>query len=274
MPTVSILTAAYAPTAKYLPDTIASVGGQVPPDGWQLEWVVQEDGAEPALAGLVAELPNVQYEANNAQLGLAQTRNVALSRATGELVHVLDHDDVLLPGALAALVPHFEDNSIHWAIGQADDLTPDGQRVPYESALPYGVLAAGQVNEWAGEHGGNWPIHCAGLIMRTASVRALGGWVASPADDDVAMFAALSELTNGYNEPAVTWLYRHHPDQTHRTARWKAWSTAGRRIALQRAAAVRVTGLSFPIDALNRRPITDRHVEVGPLQPKKVYPSD
>ncbi len=271
MRTVSILTAAYAPTAKYLPDTIAGVQAQSLPDGWQLEWIVQEDGAEPALAELVEQAPNVRYEPNNAQLGLPQTRNLALSRATGELVHVLDHDDVLLPGALSVLVPRFDDNPIHWAIGQADDLTPDGQRMPYESALPYGLLAAGQVNEWAGEQGGNWPIHCAGLTMRTASVRALGGWVASPADDDLAMFAALSELTNGYNEPTVTWLYRHHPDQTHRTATWRTWSTAGRRIALQRAAAVRAAGLIFSDDVLNLA--TPEPVDVGPLQPKKAYPS-
>jgi len=131
------------------------------------------------------------------------------------------YDDITLPGALATLVLRFVDYPIHWAIGQADDLTPDGTRVPYESALPYGLLPAGRVNAWATEHGGNWPIHCAGLMMRTACLRALGGWVASPADDDVAMFAALSELADGYNEPTVTWLYRHHPEQTHRTPEWR-----------------------------------------------------
>ena len=37
MPTVSILTAAYAATAKYLPETIASVREQILPAGWDLE---------------------------------------------------------------------------------------------------------------------------------------------------------------------------------------------------------------------------------------------
>lgn len=58
---------------------------------------MQEDGAEPGLEALLREVPCVRYEANSAQLGLAQTRNLALSRVTGELVQVLDHDDVLLP---------------------------------------------------------------------------------------------------------------------------------------------------------------------------------
>jgi hypothetical protein len=107
--------------------------------------------------------------------------------------------------------------------------------------------------------------------MRTEYVRALGGWVASPADDDVAMFAALSELAAGYNDPTVTWLYRHHPNQTHRTEKWRTWSSTGRRIALQRAAAVRAVGMSFgsvdpTSDVMGQSP-----VDIGPLQPKKVY---
>jgi glycosyltransferase involved in cell wall biosynthesis len=274
MPTVSILTAAYAPTAKYLPETIASVREQILPAGWDLEWIVQEDGVGPKLADQVNELPYVRYQANNAQLGLPHTRNLGLSRATGDLVQVLDHDDVLLLGALATLVLRFVDYPIHWAIGQADDLTPDGTRVPYESALPYGFLPAGRVNAWATEHGGNWPIHCAGLMMRTAYLRALGGWAASPADDDVAMFAALSELTNGYNEPTVTWLYRHHPEQTHRMREWRAWSTEGRRIALQRAAAVRATGLHVDTERLPcSEDGVNASVEVGPLHLKKSHPS-
>lgn len=80
---------------------------------------------------------------------------------------------------------------------------------------------------------------------------------------------AVPELTSGYNEPAVTWLYRHHPDQTHRTAQWRTWSTAGRRIALQRAAAVRAAGLMFPTEP---RGESAEPVDVGPLAPKKIYP--
>lgn len=170
---------------------------------------------------------------------------------------------------MASLVRRFDEHPIHWAIGQADDLTPAGERVPYESALPYGILTAGQVNKWAGEQGANWPIHCAGLMMRTAAVRALGGWVASPADDDVAMFAALSEISDGYNEPSVTWLYRHHAEQTHRTEAWQRCSAAGRRIALQRSVAVGAAGLQ--LDAAQDRHVKEVDVQVGPPHPKWPY---
>ncbi|HEX3787556.1 MAG TPA: hypothetical protein VHW44_06825 [Pseudonocardiaceae bacterium] len=127
---------------------------------------------------------------------------------------------------------------------------------------------------WATEHEGNWPIHRAGLMIRTAHLRAIGGWVASPADD-VAMFAALSEVASGHNEPTVTWLYRHHEQQTHRTAAGGNWSY-GRRIAPQRAAAVRATatGLGFdPARLTEQGRILTGAVEIGPLRPKRLHPA-
>lgn len=248
MSRLSIITAAYAPAARYLAQTIASVRDQVLPPGWRLEWLVQEDGTRPDLAGWFHDVPQARYEAHGARLGLAATRNLALSRATGELVQVLDHDDVLLPGALATVGAAFSAAArpsamIHWAVGQADDLLPDGTRRPYPAALPYGLVPAGAVNDWAAAHEGRCPIHCAGLMMRTESLRAVGGWSGIPVDDDLAMFAALSELTAGVNVAAATWLYRLHPYQTHRTAAWRAHGATGRRIASQRAAAIRYTGL-------------------------------
>jgi hypothetical protein len=81
--------------------------------------------------------------------------------------------------------------------------------------LPFGRVSAGVANAWAARHGGNWSIHCADLMYRTASVRALGGWAGTPSDDDIVMFAALSEVTDGWFDEALTWLYRQHPSPAH-----------------------------------------------------------
>jgi len=266
---VSIITAAYGPKADYLDETIRSVRDQQLPDGWEVEWLIQEDGNEPQLADKLADIPGVHYAANHMQAGPAVTRNFALARASGELVQVLDHDDMLLPNALSTLIPHFEDPHIGWAVAQADDLLPDGTRTNYESALPFGTLTPGVVNDWAIEHGGNWPIHCAALMIRTDLVRALGGWAAAPIDEDIIMFAALSELVPGYNDPAITWLYRIHEQQTHKARTSKLHSQTARRIALQRVQALSRVGLGL---ANQPTPARDFVPDAGPAAKDAVDP--
>ncbi|HEY3502607.1 MAG TPA: glycosyltransferase family 2 protein [Actinocatenispora sp.] len=265
MPLVSILTTEYAPSARYVEETVRAVEQLKLPDGWELEWVVQEDGAAPSLGDRYGAVPFARYEANGAQLGIAGTRNLGLSRVSGDLVQVLDHDDVPLPHSLATMIPPFDDPSVHWAVGQADDLLPGGAREPWDSALPYGMVAPGVANDWAIGHAGNWPVHCAGLMVRTATLRAVGGWAGIPCDDDVAMFAGLSEVTAGWNEPAVTWLYRQHATQVHRSGRWTSRAAEGRRIALERVAALRASGLS----RAGSRPAFDPAAVVGPVHPDK-----
>lgn len=245
MPTVSIITAAYAPSVSFMPETIASVASLKVPDGWDVEWIIQEDGDNPVLSERFADVPGASYAANGRQLGIAGTRNLALERASGGLLRVLDSDDVLLPNAVSALVPHFESLPIHWAVGQADDLMSDGRRVAWDPLIPTGLVKAGAVNEYAIKHGGNWPIHCAGLMLRTDTVRALGGWAGVPSDEDIIMFSALADFCDGYNDPEVTWLYRQHPGQVTRTAVWRQQSAIGRRIALQRIRSVRALHMGF-----------------------------
>lgn len=265
MPRVSVLTATHAAGAAYLSATGASIAAQDLPAGWDVEWVVQEDGVTPQLESVASAAGGAmtQYDANGAQLGPGGTRNLALSRVTGDLVQVLDHDDLLLPGALSLLIQKFLHHPIHWAVAAADDLLDDGSRKSWESALPFGLLQPGVVNEWAERHGGNWPVHCAGLMMRTEAVRALGGWSTTPVDEDIILLAALSELGTGWNEQTVTWLYRQHAGQTTRTTAWRHLAAAGRRIALQRARAVRNVGLRVGRESLDFG-ASSSDVQVGP----------
>ena len=264
MPLISVVTAAHWSTADYIEETMESLRGQALPAGWDLEWVVQEDGANPSVGDKLRHWDAVSYAANGRQLGIAPTRNLALSRAAGVLTQALDADDLLLPGALATLIPLFADHRIQWAVGQADDLMPDGTRQSFKTPVPFGVLLAGQVNRWAAEDGGNWPIHCAALLMRTAALRSLGGWAGLPYDDDIGMFAALSELSDGYHHGDLTWLYRQHPGQITKTAQADL-SEVCRRAALQRAQAVRLSGLSLAPAPLGfgQGVGTSAHVAVG-----------
>src|SRR5436190_15092148 len=122
MPVLSVLTAAHGPRSDYLVEAGESLAVQRVPAGWDVEWIVQEDGPAPALAGAVARFPFARYQAHGEQLAAATTRNLGLTRAAGDLVHVLDSDDVLLPGALATAIDAFTEHpQIHWVAGRADD---------------------------------------------------------------------------------------------------------------------------------------------------------
>jgi hypothetical protein len=263
VPLISIITAAYAPTSDYLAETAASIEALDLPAGWELEWVVQEDGERPQLERFFERIPCANYDALGRQYGAAMARNLALGRASGVLLQALDQDDMLLPGAFTSLIPRFREYRIHWAIGQADDLMPDGVHRAYPSKIPFGLLRAGQVNAWAAEAGGNWEVHGAALMMRTASVRALGGWAGMPGDDEISLFAGLSEITDGWYDEEMTWLYRQHPKQQHRTAAAAERSAICRRICLQRARAVAATGLRFPAAAAADFEVVDADVSVG-----------
>jgi hypothetical protein len=158
---------------------------------------------------------------------------------------VLDYDDVLLPHGLAALIRDFEDHpGIGWAVGQADDLI-DGRRVPFELRYPCGIVPAGQVGKLY-EQTGLCQVACAGLVMPTDVVRAFGGWGAIPRAQDVALLIALSEVYDGYQDPAVTWLYRKHPGQTTHPAKVDIWGKQQDRFIRQRLDAVRSGALARP----------------------------
>jgi glycosyltransferase involved in cell wall biosynthesis len=271
MPLISVITAAHSSTAEYIGEATESLRAQNLPDGWALEWIVQEDGDAPSLGDRFQHWDVVRYAANGRQLGIAATRNLALSRASGVLIQNLDADDMLLPDAFATLVPPFEANSIQWAVGQADDLMPDGTRKSFKTPLRFGVFAAGELNRLAEEDGGNWPIHCAALLMRTTALRALGGWAGLPHDEDIAMFAALAELGDGYHHDALTWLYRQHPGQVTRTGQ-ASLSAVCRGAALQRAQAIRLSGLALPPAPLGFKTDTEGStaVAIGPAFKRQV----
>ncbi|RAS64071.1 glycosyl transferase family 2 [Lentzea atacamensis] len=224
MPVISVLTPAHPGRAEYVREAGESLARQELPEGWELEWVVQEDAVTAELD--LAAFPFTRHELNGERLGIAITRNLALTRASGELVHVLDSDDRLLPGALAVAIKAFQDfPDIHWVATQADDLLPDRSRKAFDPLISPGHLEAGAVNDYVLAHiddrgMGRWPFHHGCMTMRADTVRALGGWAAIPRSEDGLLLAALCEVTPGYFTPEVTWLVRQHDTRSSRSGDW------------------------------------------------------
>jgi glycosyltransferase involved in cell wall biosynthesis len=258
MPLISVLTPVHAERAEFLAEAGESLAGQDLPAGWELEWLVQQDGPTSMPAVVAQRFPFARYQANDESLGVNTARNVALSRARGSLVHVLDSDDLLLPHALRTAVEAFGAHPrIHWVSGQADDLLPDSSRLSFLPLLEPGVIEPGVLTQLVLD-GGRPAAPCAGLTARTDTVRAFGGWVATPRGGDLALVVALAETTPGFLPPDVTWLYRRHPDQITGQAGWSRLQVESTALIHQRIAALRRLGVRVVSEPVAGAALTDR----------------
>jgi glycosyltransferase involved in cell wall biosynthesis len=215
---VSVVTPVHPLKATWLVDAYASLKAQQLPPGWAWEWLVQEDGT----TGDVAEL--LPRDDLRIRLGMGRrhgpgvARNLALARARGQVVKVLDADDQLAPGALArdlaVLVDHPE---VAWTTSRVLDLLPDGSTVGFEHDPPEGRLDGGQVLDHWREHNYRASVHPATLAVRQAHLLALGGWMALPAGEDTGLLIALAMIAPGWFIGDVGLLYR----------KWSGQNTAG-----------------------------------------------
>lgn len=210
---VSVITPVHAPSVGYLADAYRSLAEQVMPDGWAWEWLVQEDGQTGLLDGLLPDDPRISVGTGRAG-GPGVARTLALARAAGELVKVLDADDQLLPGVLArdieALTQHPD---IGWTASRVLDLLPDGSTVGFEEDPPDGPIARGVVLDFWRAHDHRASVHPASLCLRRDLLLALGGWMALPASEDTGLLIAASVVCDGYFTADPGLHYRKWPGQ-------------------------------------------------------------
>ena len=212
-PEVSIVTAVYRP--RYLRETWDGVRAQ---EGVSWEWVVQVDGEEPDIEAWVPQDmradPRVRLQAAG-HFGIAATRNLALIRTRADFVQTLDHDDILLPDALALLAQRLrEDPELAFCFGDHVHLMPDGSLQPRPDArrMPEGRVEPGVITE-------RWRTGPHGMVPNTTMWRkdylyAYGGWTALPVGDDYGiLFAVADRHPVAYVDREVM-QYRHYPEQS------------------------------------------------------------
>ena len=210
---VSVVTPVFGRGVAYLGEAYASLVRQELPAGWEWQWVVQEDGET---GEVEAHLPHDgRISAGCGRRGgPGVARTLALARAEGSLVKVLDADDLLTPGALRRdLDVLTRQPQIGWTTSRALDLMPDGTTVGFAGEPPAGPLTGGTVFEHWLAHEHRAPVHPATLCIRRDLLLALGGWMALPASEDTGLLMAASVLRDGYFIPDPGLLYRKWPGQ-------------------------------------------------------------
>lgn len=117
----------------------AAVGSVLSQNGVELELIIVDDastdGTADFAAGLIAADGRARLLRLPANLGLSGARNAGLESAAGRYVAYVDADDMLLPGALHALVRAAEDSGLAVVIGGWTRREPRGEGVRGTGAL-------------------------------------------------------------------------------------------------------------------------------------------
>jgi glycosyltransferase involved in cell wall biosynthesis len=99
---VSVVMPAWRPRPEWLREAVASVLAE---RGCDLELLVVDDGSDPPVAPLLADLADERLRVLRVEHGGAYAaRNAALREAAGAFVRYVDADDVAEPGSTAALL--------------------------------------------------------------------------------------------------------------------------------------------------------------------------
>ena len=174
--------------SRYLADARESLLKQ---SSARIEWIVCADGAnEQDLSTDFLRTVGAQAEGLTVRLlhtagravGASAARNYALAAATGDYVSSLDDDDILPANAFGNRLQLLEKSpDLHWAGGWLQDMNSQGGRsgIWYPPA-PAQHYSPGSVFDYWTEPGASFPMNTAGLLMRTDSLRAVGGWQGLP----------------------------------------------------------------------------------------------
>ncbi len=130
-PLFSVLLPVHDPPAAYLEAAIDSVRAQAYPR-WELR-IVDDASTRPHVAEVLARHraadPRIHVERTERNGGISAATNRALATAAGAFAALLDHDDVLAPGALLAMARALRGQpQARMLYSDEDKLDPDGAR--------------------------------------------------------------------------------------------------------------------------------------------------
>jgi len=189
----------------YLPQALESVLAQTHGD---FTLLALDDGSSDGSLEYLRGHPDarVQTVGDGRHHGLGALLNHGITIARGDLIARMDADDLCPPDRLARQVAAFREDAGLVALGTQFQYMGEGGRLGFGRRLPLdhasihrdlrrGVLAV---------------VH-ASLMMRTAALRAIGGYRFPGVGEDWDMFLRLAEVGRFGNLPELGYLYRLHP---------------------------------------------------------------
>ena len=248
-PHVTVLMPVYN-AMPYLPEAVGSILAQTHDD---LTILALDDGSTDGSLEYLRDHPDPRVEvvSDGRHHGVGALLNHGIAVACGDLIARMDADDLCPPDRFARQVAALRDDPALAAVGTQFQYMGNGGRLGFARRLPLdhasihrdlrrGVLAV---------------IH-ASLMLRTAPLRAIGGYHFAGIGEDWDMFLRLAEIGRFGNLAEIGYLYRLHA--TNATALHQQLTQRRIRYACACAEARRM-GLPEPeeqawLALLNRRP--------------------
>ena len=197
--------------ARLLDQTLRSIAEQTAPAA---EVIVADDGSTDDTADVVARHGATLVRNRQGGWGAAGARNAGLERVTTGLVAFVDSDDLLLPGALAALERALSGApAAPFAFGQGlsaarldDGWTPHGLIHPDLEELS-GLSAALYARN---------SVPSSGALARADDARAIGGFdTGLRFVEDQDFWVRLARRGEPVHVPELVCVYRIHPENRH-----------------------------------------------------------
>lgn len=155
---------------RFLRETLESVAGQTYRD---FDLILVDDCSPIDIAPLVASvagLPETRIVRNESNIGHAESRNVGVREATGELIAFLDHDDIWMPDKLRRQIETLDSNPDAAAVFcDCEVFGPNADRL----RLDQSILPERPSVLWFVSHG-NYTITASAVMVRRQAMIDIG----------------------------------------------------------------------------------------------------
>lgn len=213
---------------KYLAAAIESVLAQTFAD---FEFIIVDDGSHDRSAEIIrayqARDERIRFIRLERNLGGARARNHAITLSSGELVAIMDCDDVSFPERLEKQVEYLRNNPAIGVLGTGTQAVDEDLQPLYPFKLPerHALIA---FNLFVG----SFLIHPS-IMIRRELLESVGGYEPSRRTAvDTELWSRLMWRTRFANLPETLLLYRRHPAQHHTTRdaelKERAWEVRAR----------------------------------------------
>jgi len=205
LPLISVTMPVYN-AERYVAQAVESILAQTFGD---FEFLILNDGSSDRCLQILqkyAAKDNRIRLSSQENRGIGATRNQLLTQAQGELIAVMDADDVAFPDRFALQVAFLQRHPEVLCVGGAHEFVDEAGRLLFRKQDP---LEDATIQPLALR--GETPINHPSAMMRRAAVLQVGGYDSSLAPaEDLDLFLKLGEIGKLANLPETVLQYRQH----------------------------------------------------------------